>query len=106
MTKNKKILGLLGLSARAGSISFGTDSTIAEIDKNKIKLVIVATDASERTKRKFINKCEKSSIPIIEFGLIEEISKSIGKQNKAIIGVKDYNMAREIEKINRGDVNG
>ena len=35
-------------------------------------------------------------------GGIEELSKSIGKSNKAIIGVKDINIAKEIEKINNG----
>lgn len=33
---------------------------------------------------------------------IEEISKAIGKSNKAIIGVKDKNIANGIQKINNG----
>ena len=46
------------------------------------------------------------NIPIIICSEIDELSKAIGKQNKAIVGVKDINIAAEIEKINRGDVNG
>lgn len=103
---NKKILGMLGLACRARKITFGTDSTLVEIQKNKVKLVIVAEDASERTKKRFLETAKSFNVPIIIFGSIEELSKAIGKQNKAIIGIKESNIATEIEKINRGDVNG
>ena len=103
---NKKILGLLGLASRARKISFGADSTIIEMKKKKINLIIIANDASDRTKRKFTEIAENSNIQIIFFGSIDEISKAIGKKNKAIVGIKDNNIAAEIERINRGDVNG
>ena len=35
-------------------------------------------------------------------GQIEELSKSIGKSNKAVIGIKDLNLSNEIQKINNG----
>ena len=38
---NNKICGLLGLARRAGKLSFGTESCIQEIEKNKIKLIII-----------------------------------------------------------------
>ena len=103
---NKKILGLLGLASRARQITCGADSTLSEIQKNKVKLVVIAEDASERTKNKFLETCKTFNIPIILHGSIEELSKAIGKQNKAIIGIKENNIAIEIEKLNRGDVNG
>lgn len=103
---NNKILGLMGLSARAGKICFGTDSTIENIEKKKLKLVIIAKDSSERTKKRFFELCKIHNIHIIEFGTIEQISKSVGKVNKAVIGIKDINLAKEIEKINGGDIIG
>ncbi len=100
---NNKILGLLGLATRAQYIFFGADSVEEQIKKRKVKLVIVATNSSERTKRKFTILCEKYDIPICVFESIDNISKAIGKSNKAIIGIKDLNIAKEIEKIyNRG----
>ena len=47
---NKKILGLVGLAARARKICFGADSVEDKINKHKVKIVIIATDASNRTK--------------------------------------------------------
>lgn len=99
---NNKILGLIGLSARARNIAFGADSVEMEIKKRKIHLIIIATDSSERTKSKFQKLSEEYNIPIIVVETIENLSKSIGKSNKAIIGIKDINIANEIQRINNG----
>lgn len=99
---NKKILGLVGLAARARKVSFGADSVELQIKKRKVNLIIVAEDASTRTKEKFSKLSEQYNIPIIVKGNIEELSKSIGKNNKAIIGIEDINLANEIQKINDG----
>ena len=99
---NKKILGLVGLSARARKISFGADSVELQSKKGKVKLIIVAQDSSTSTKDKFIEISEKYKIPIIILGTIEELSKAIGKNNKAIIGVEDINLSNEIQRLNNG----
>ena len=90
---NKKILGLIGLSAKAGKISFGADSVETQIRKRKINLVIIAENSSERTKDKFKKLSEENDIPYIIVGEIDELSKAIGKSNKAIIGIKDLNLS-------------
>ena len=104
---NRKILGLIGLSAKAGKISFGADSVETQIRKRKINLVIIAENSSERTKDKFKKLSEENDIPYIIVGEIDELSKEIGKSNKAIIGIKDLNLSKEIQKIsNVGEVIG
>lgn len=99
---NKKILGLIGLSAKAGKICFGSDSVEMQIKKKKINLVIIAENSSERTKDKFKKISQENGIPYIIIGEIDELSKAIGKSNKAIIGIKDLNLSKEIQKINNG----
>ena len=100
--KNNKILGLIGLAAKARNVAYGADSVETEIKKKKVKLIVVADLASDRTKEKFKKLSKDFEIPIIIDGTIEEISKAIGKENKAIIGVKDINISKQIEKINNG----
>ena len=100
--KNSKILGLIGLAARARKVSFGADSVELEAQKNKVYLIILAQDSSSRTKEKFKKNSEKYNIPIIITQTIEELSKAIGKSNKAILGIEDINLASEIQKINNG----
>ena len=99
---NKKVLGLIGLSAKAGKVSFGADSVENGIRKKVVKLVIVAEDSSDRTKDKFKKICNEFQIPIMQIADIETLSKTIGKNNKAILGIQDINLSREIEKINNG----
>lgn len=102
-----KIYGLLGIAMKAGKVTFGTDSCLENIEKKKIKLVLVAEDASERNKRHFEEKCKKNEIPYFVFGDTEHISKAIGKNNKTVIGIHDKNFAGAIQKVlNGGDVIG
>ena len=85
-----------------GKISFGTDSVENSIKKRLVKLVILAEDSSDRTKDKFKKICEQFHIPVIEIADIETLSKAIGKKNKAILGIQDINLSKEIKKINNG----
>ena len=99
---NNKILGLIGLAARARKICFGADGVELDMKKNKVYLVVVATDASNRTKDKFRRLCQEYKVPIMIEGEIEILSKAMGKSNKAIIGIEDSNLAKEIQKIKNG----
>lgn len=103
---NKKILGLIGLAARARKICFGADSVELQMRKGKVQLVIVAEDSSDRTKEKFKKIGQEQEIPVMVQGNIEMLSKAIGKSNKAIIGIEDSNLASEIHKINGGELIG
>ena len=68
----------------------------------KQNLLLLRGDSSERTKMKFQKLCDENKIPYCIAGKIEEISKAIGKTNKAIIGIKEENIAKQIQKINHG----
>lgn len=107
INSEEKIYGLLGLTMKSGNIVFGADACIERIENKQVKLVIVANDASEKTKKNIKFICEKNNIPIKIFGTIERISQSIGKNNKAIIGIKNESLANEISKIiSGGDIIG
>ena len=99
---NKKVCGLLGLSRKSGNIIDGTDAVIENIIKGKIKLVLLAEDCSERTKRNLENISHEKRVRIFCYGTMEELSKAIGNRNKAVIGIKDSNLSNEIWKIING----
>lgn len=107
MVNKAKILGLIGISAKAGKVVSGTDACIEEITRKKCSLIIVSEEASEKTKKNFKYYADKYNIPIVIFGNIEELSHSIGKRNRAIICIKEKNLSNEIQKnINGGDIIG
>ena len=104
---NNKVLGLIGLAMKAGKVCFGADSVEENISNKKVKLLIISKESSERTQKKFVEICNKNNIPVIIDGKIDILSKTIGKNNKAIIGIKDKNFANSIQKkYNGGDVIG
>lgn len=96
--ENNKVLGLIGLAARARKIESGTDIVSETILNKKAKLVIVTEDASDRTKNNFEFLCKKHSVNFLIYSDIENLSHSIGKNNKAVICIKDKNFADEIYK--------
>ena len=91
-----KILGLLGISAKAGKVISGTEIVTEYIKKNKVKLIIVAEDTSEKTKKNIEFLCDKYKVKIKQYGTIEENSKHIGKKNRAIIGILDEKLANKL----------
>lgn len=97
-----KVYGLLGIASKAGKIISGTDIILESLEKNKVKLVIIAEDASCKTIKNMKYYCDKKNVEVIIYGNIEENSKSIGKHNRATIGVLDKNLADAIKKLIHG----
>ena len=94
-----KVLRLLGLASKAGQIAFGSISVIDTIKRNKTKLVIIAKDASEKTKNNIKYIADNNNIQVRIYGNIASISKNIGKNNKAAICIKGINFSKEILKL-------
>ncbi len=83
------------------------DAVCDGVKKHKIKLVIVANDMSEKSKSNIKYVCTNNDVSVIELSTIELLSNSIGKKNKAVIGITDINFAEGIaEKVNGGDCYG
>ena len=78
---------------KLGKIISGNDAVIEGIKKHKIKLVILAQDASDKTKKNIEYVCTTSGIKVIEFNTIENLSNAIGKKHRAIIGITDDNFS-------------
>lgn len=104
---NNKLLGLLGICAKAGKVVSGADACLEEMKSNNIKLLIIAEDASDKTKKNYIFYGDKYNIQVAIAGSVDDLSKAIGKKNRAIIGIKDINLSTEIQKIiNGGEIIG
>lgn len=89
-----------------GKIVSGMDAVCDELKRHKIKMIIVAIDASEKTKNNIKFLAEKNNVPVIVIGDIKSNSKAIGNENKAVIGIKDKNIADGIKKLCGGEAFG
>ncbi|MBP2073167.1 L7Ae/L30e/S12e/Gadd45 family ribosomal protein [Thermoanaerobacterium butyriciformans] len=91
-----KFYSMLGLCRKAGKLlagSFGVEKGIVNL---KVCLVVISADASDNTKKKFINLCNRKNIPYLIVGNKKDIGKSIGKGDTAVIGITDVNLSNKL----------
>ncbi len=82
------------------------DAVSDEIKRNKIKLLIIAKDTSEKTANNIKYLAQRKKVPILRIGTIKDNSKAIGKENRAVIGIKDKNISEGIKKLCGGEAFG
>lgn len=99
-----KLIRTIGLAYRASKVLVGE---ILISNMSSIRLVFVASDASDKTKQRFKKKCYYYKIPCIENYKSEDLSKAIGKHRIMAIGISDEGFADSmIKEIERRSVNG
>lgn len=103
MKNKEKFLNLLGITHRAGKLISGEGAVTTTLQNNQAHLVLVANDASLRTKDKFNKKCFFYNVQILDDFTCDELSKSIGKPMRKIIAVTDRGFAKALIKLKRGD---
>jgi len=96
---NKKILSLLGLATRSRNVVSGEFMTEKSVKEGSAKLVIVAEDASNNTKKEFGDMCAYYKVPCYTFSSKEELGRSMGKEMRASLSVTDSGFANSIEKL-------
>lgn len=93
---NKDVYSLLGLCARARKLSSGS-ILINDIRAKKVWFVMIAEDASDNTKKKITDKCQYYCIDYVICGNIDDLSQSVGKENRVALGIKDKGFANKIK---------
>ena len=95
--KRDKVLSALSLAAKAGKIKSGEFQTEAAVKDGSALFVLVASDASENTKKKFRDACAYAEIPIAEYGDREILGRCIGKDFRASAAVTDPSFVKMLQ---------
>ena len=85
------VLSLLGLIYRANKLCIG-ENCLANL--KKIKFLFIASDASIKTKERYLKKCAYYKIPYTLKYSTTKLSNSIGKNNVKVIGLTDVGFAK------------
>lgn len=93
---SNKLLSLISLATKAGKTASGEFCTEKEVKSGKAKLVIVAADASENTKKKFRNMCDYYQVPVFFYGDKNTLGHAMGKEFRASLAVVDEGFAKGI----------
>lgn len=96
---NNKFFTMLGFAQKSGNIIMGDDLVESALNKRAISLIIVSEDASDDTKKKYIKLCENLNTKIIIDFSREDLSSSVGKFNRTLIGIKNKKFSRELYSI-------
>lgn len=93
-----KALSMISLATKAGKTKSGEFMTEKEVKEGNARLVIVAGDASENTKKKFRNMCDFYKVPIYFYGDKDTLGHAMGKEFRASLAVTDAGFAKGIRK--------
>ncbi len=93
-----RALSMLGLATRSGNVASGGFATEQAIKRGKARLVIVAGDASDNTKKKFRNMCDFYRTPCVCYSDREALGHAMGKEDRACLAVTDEGLANSIRK--------
>ena len=96
--KLSKAMSLISLATKAGRTASGEFCTEKEVKTGMAELVIVATDASDNTKKKFQNMCDFYEVPIYFYGDKDTLGHAMGKEFRATLAVTDAGFAKGIRK--------
>jgi ribosomal protein L7Ae-like RNA K-turn-binding protein len=100
----ERILGVLGLANRGGNILFG-ESIFYSLPKGKVKLVILASDASANTTKKVMDKTTYYVTEVATFATKAELGHALGKGEIAVLGVMDVHLAKKLKTLLKDDEN-
>ena len=94
-----KFCTMLGFAQKSGNMVSGENTVEMYLPRKKISLVIIAEDASDNTKDKFVQMSSRFQVPYIIWGDRETLSHAIGKYNRAVYGITNKKFSRELRKI-------
>lgn len=99
----RKIYSLLGLAQRARKLESGAFLTEKCVKSGKAALVILSSDASDRTGKDIRNLCAHYETELLELGTKAQLGQCLGQEERSCCALKDIHMAEEILRLSRQD---
>lgn len=96
--KQNKVFSLAGLAMKAGKVASGEFATEKAVKSGLARLVLVAEDASDNTKKMFANMCDYYKVPLYFYGDKETLGAAIGRQYRASLALTDEGFAKAVTK--------
>lgn len=95
----RKVLGLVGLGARARNVVVGVERVKDAARRGKLKLVFVAPDASHHSRQKVLPLLEARRVRVIEGPGAAQLGRAVGKESAAAVGIADASLAAGIRRL-------
>ena len=96
MKVSDKFYRMLGLAVKAGGAVFGEGAVKDSIRSHSARLVLVAEDASENTKKRFSDNCAFYDVPYFECGDRYLLGSFTGRSFAVVIAVTNDGIAKNL----------
>lgn len=93
-----RFYGLLGLVRRAGLLAAGHEAVDKLIESGKGGLLILAGDASPRTRERFTRKARQASLPLLVVGSMANLGRAVGLSPRAVLAVARGPLTLELRR--------
>lgn len=97
--KNDRFLSMIGLAAKAGKVASGEFSTEKAVKEGRAHLVIISEDASNNTKKRFVNMCTYYQVPYAIVYDKDTLGYGIGRQMRSSLAITDSNFAKGLRNL-------
>lgn len=97
--KPDRITSYISLAMKAGRVASGEYGVEKSVKEGRAELVILSTDASGNTKKKFSDMCRYYGVPVFEYKSKDELGQMIGKAQRACLAVEDAGFAKAIQAL-------
>ncbi|HIT49403.1 MAG TPA: ribosomal L7Ae/L30e/S12e/Gadd45 family protein [Candidatus Pelethenecus faecipullorum] len=91
-------LSNLGLCQRASGLISGEELVLEGLRSNRIFYIFLASDASENTKKRILDKAKFYHVEVDESYSCNQLSQAIGKENRMTIGITNPGFLKILKK--------
>lgn len=102
--KPDKIVSYIGLAMKAGKVASGEFSVEKSVKEGRAEAVVIATDASDNTKKKFNDMCKYYHVPVFEYLDKDTLGHIIGREMRACISINDPGFAKAILNVDKNRI--
>ena len=96
---NPKVWGMISLAMKAGAVAAGEGRVQDAVRGGRASMIIVSSDASDNTAKKFSDMGEFRCLPVIFMADRYKIGSTIGKKFAVVLAVCDKGFSDNIMKI-------
>jgi ribosomal protein L7Ae-like RNA K-turn-binding protein len=95
----RKLMRLLGIGLRGRLVVVGVERVREAAQRGKLKLAVIAPDASRHSLGKVVPMLRAKRIRLIEGPAATELGAAVGRETTAAVGVVDGDLARGIRAL-------
>ncbi|MGH7583255.1 MAG: L7Ae/L30e/S12e/Gadd45 family ribosomal protein [Gemmatimonadales bacterium] len=93
---HEPLLGLVGLGVRGGLAMPGVEVARAWLQQGKCHAIMLAQDASPRSRLKVVRLAKRSGVPIVAGPDAETLGARLGRPPVMVVAVRDRSLAAGI----------